>query len=287
MAAALARCFVPWLTTHREAGMPSRLSSSVVPLALCAGLLPAASAAATELPATSVMATVLINRGDRIDPTTLGSFSVSDPRFGSVDLHLQGKPLSAVHASGSMGPSDSFPLLFGRSVGILGFSFAIDGPTATVPVLIDVFGLATGTASAGASFALVAGWDLYDSAGMTTRLAGDLVESGQMSGSFSQGFARTVSLTLNTQQAYRMVLRADIGVAASDLLSVAQADALVDPLFRFGSGVDTSLYSFAFGAGIGNSAPVPELPGALLLALGLVVLAARRAGPHFSWMVRR
>jgi len=258
--------------------MLPRLASPIVRLLLCIGLLHTAAIAAVVPPAATVNGTVSINRGDRVDTVTLGSVGVSDPRFGSVGLSVQGVPLSAVHAGASIGPSDSFALLFGHGAGILGFSFVIDGPTPTAPVLIDVLGLATGTASAGASFAVAVEWELYDSSGLTNRLANDLVESGQMSGSFAQGFARTVSLTLNTQQAYRVVLRADVSAAASDLLSSAQADAFVDPLFRFGSGVDPQLYSFAFSSGIGNAAPVPEPPAVLLLALGLVALAARRLG---------
>ncbi|MBC7942626.1 MAG: PEP-CTERM sorting domain-containing protein [Chitinophagaceae bacterium] len=257
--------------------MMPRLTPSIVHallLCLCPGVSHAATAAMPELPAARVIGTVLLNRGDRIDTGTLGSVAVSDPRLGSATLSVLGTPLSIVQASASAGPSADLALLFNRGVGILSFGFAIDGPTSTVPVLIDVLGSAMGAASAGASFAVLAGWELYSSPSQTQLLATDLVQSGQVSGTFAQGFQRTVPLTLNTQQVYWVVLRADAGAAASKLGSSAQASSFVDPLFRTGAGVDGDLYDFVFSAGIGNQ-PVPEPAAVLLTGLGLGMLALR------------
>ncbi|MFT3820081.1 MAG: hypothetical protein QM750_21125 [Rubrivivax sp.] len=262
-------CAAPLLTLPPPAGAAPLLA-----------LLPSA-AAATALPGTTVLGTVSYNRGDRIDPVTFGHFEVSAAPFGGGELDIQGQPFAAVQASGALATDAATALLFVRSVGHLTFHFAIDGPpSSAVPVLIDVQGFATGLAGAGASFAVLSEWVLTKVSPGGELLATDLVQTDQMTGSFSQGFSRTVSLLLDTQSVYQVFMRADIGVAASDTNSAAQATAFIDPVFRFGNGVDTGQYRFVLGAGIGNQAPepvpVPEPQTALLMVWGFALLAARR-----------
>ena len=48
-------------------------------------------------------------------------------------------------------------------------------------------------------------------------VAGDDVRSGQMSGSFSEGFSRTVSLTLATNRVYTVSMFADAQAAATEV----------------------------------------------------------------------
>jgi hypothetical protein len=253
-------------------------ASHLARVLICAGPLLtmlAPAAAVTTVPAANVLGTVLYNRGDRIDPTTFGHFSVSAGPFGGVDLGMQGEPFPAVQASGQMATDANTALLFGRSVGHLTYHFGIDGPASSeVPVLIDVAGFASGLATPGASFAVLSEWVLTRVSPSGALLATDLVESGQMSGSFAQGFGRTVSLMLDTASTYQIFMRADISVAASDPDSAAEATAFIDPVLRFGAGVDTDQYHFVLSDGIGNP-PVPEPPALVLMVLGLGLLAAR------------
>ena len=253
----------------------------LVRLLICAGPLLALPppACAGPLPATTVLGTVSYNRGDRIDPVTFGHFEVSAAPFGGGELDIQGQPFAAVQASGTLATDAVTALLFVRSVGHLTFHFSIDGPpSSAVPVLVDVQGFGSGQAGAGASFFVLSEWVLTKVSPGGELLATDLVQTGQMTGSFSQGFSRTVPLLLDTESVYQVFMRADIGVAASDVDSAAQATAFIDPVFRFGNGVDTEQYRFVLGAGIGNQAPVllPEPQTALLMAGGLVLLTARR-----------
>lgn len=261
--------------------MPRPSSPSTLRCLLLAGPLLALAmpvAAVSTVPDAGVIGTVLYNRGDRIDTVAFGTFSVSAAPFGGAQLAVQGQPFSTVQADGQLATDAATALLFARSVGHLTFHVGIDGPASTaVPVLVDVAGFAMGQAGPGASFAVLSEWVLTRFTPSGALLATDLVQSGQMSGSFSQGFSRTVSLVLDTQSVYRVFMRADIGVAASDTDSAAAASAFIDPVFRFGSGVDTSQYRFVFSPGIGN--PVPEPRAALLMALGLALLAAFRLRP--------
>jgi hypothetical protein len=57
-------------------------------------------------------------------------------------------------------------------------------------------------------------WNLYDSVALTTQLAGDQIDSTQITGSFGQSFDRTVSLTLLTNHVYPVFMLADAEAAA-------------------------------------------------------------------------
>lgn len=248
---------------------------------ICAALLTSGTARAITLPDVNTTSTVLFNLGGRQDSAELGSLELTDARFGSVAASVLGTPFPSLTASAAIGPSE-IASIFGRGSGVLTYYFAIEGPAGTVPVLIDVAGAATGLATEGGSFAVVSRWELYSSTSLSTLLAGDEIRSGQLSGTFSESFGRTVSLTLTTNHVYPIFMVADASAAATALGSHSTADAFVDPFFSFGPGVDPSLYSFSFSAGIGNSPVVPE-PGALFLssaALFPLLLARRDKRPR-------
>ena len=241
----------------------------------CAALLLSAETPATAgtVQDASVTATVLFNLGGRDDLASFGSIALTDDRFGHVGASVSGDPFAAIVANAQIGPNNLIPSLYGRGVGTLTYYFRIDGPAGSVPVLIDVAGAATALASPGASFVVQSRWNLYDSVALTAELAGDEIDSTQITGSFGQSFDRTVSLTLLTNHVYPVFMLADAEAAATAEGSSAAANAFVDPFFYFGPGVDPSLYAFSFSAGVGNAAaPEPGrllLVGTPLLALGL------------------
>lgn len=241
----------------------------------CAAVLVAAQtpAGAGTLPDASVTGTVLFNLGGRDDLAGFGSIALTDDRFGDVGATVSGDPFASIVANAQIGPNNLIPSLYGRGVGALTYYLQIDGPAGSVPVLIDVAGAATALASPGASFVVQSRWNLYDSVALTTELAGDQIDSTQITGSFGQSFDRTVSLTLLTNHVYPIFMLADAEAAATAAGSSAVAGAFVDPFFYFGAGVDPSLYSFSFSEGVGNAAaPEPGLlllVGTALIALGL------------------
>jgi hypothetical protein len=216
---------------------------------------------------------------DRLSPNDFGSFALMDGRFGSVSLSAFGTPSPSIVANADIG-TGLVAIIFGRGDGILTYSFEIMGPSGTVPVLIDVAGAISGSATPGASFAVESRWDLFDLGHV--RLAGDDIRSGQLSGDFNQNFSHSVSLSLAANQVYSVSILADASSAATDLGSHATANAFIDPIFSIGPGVNPLSYSFSFSDGIGNaaSAGVPE-PGTLVLLssalLSLGVLRLHRS----------
>lgn len=241
-------------------------------------LLSFLAAEATPLPSSNVIRELFFNLSppDRLSLNDFGSTSLVDGRFGSVSVNAFGTPSPSIVASANIGPN-SIPSIFGRGDGLLTYSLEIVGPTGAVPVLIDVAGAATGFATTGASFAVESRWNLLDPAG--TSLAGDDIRSGQLSGSFSQNFGHTVSISLAANQIYSVFMLADAAAAATLEGSRATANAFIDPIFSFGPGVDPQIYSFNFSDGIGNASPaaaIPE-PGTLaLLSAGLLSLGLLR-----------
>jgi hypothetical protein len=235
---------------------------------------PQVQAAMPVFPNTQISGTVFFNLGPRIDSSTLGPISLTNPAWGTVFNHIQGEPHSAVTASAQM-ENTNFGPLYGRSVGTLGFFFAVDGTTPQVPVKIEVAGSATASSSIGASFVVRSTWELWNEAGQVNLLASDEISTPQMSGTFSQSFGRTVELMLDVGHIYFVKMVANAEAAATNPGSTAAAFAFVDPVFRIGDGVDPSLYTFGFSNGIGNQ-PVPEPPAAALLVAGLLGLAWRR-----------
>ncbi len=235
-------------------------------------ILAAATAARAQLPPPQVLATVLFNLGGRIDSSALGPSSLSDPRWGEVGTHAEGAPSSSVSSFACMSNSNFSPL-YGRGVGQLNFFFSVAGPTPTVPVIIDVAGAVTASASAGASLVVTASWELWSSPAQVQMLAGDTIGSPQASGSFADSFSHAVSLTLETNQVFFVRLLANAEAAATNPGSSAAAEALIDPVFRIGPGMDPALYTVELSAGIGNA---PEPPALALWALGLVARCRRQ-----------
>jgi hypothetical protein len=204
--------------------------------------------------------------------------------MGSVSVSAFSTPSPSVAANANIGFSD-IPTLFGRGAVSLTYAFEILGPAASIPILIDVAGAASAIATSGATYAVQSSWSLFDSG---TLLAGDEIRSGQLGGSFSQSFNRTVSILLAANHVYSITMLADASAAATPQNSHVIADAFVDPVFSFGSGVDPFTYTFHFSNGIGNEhasipgSSVPE-PGTLaLLGTGLFSFAVFRRRRSFT-----
>ena len=253
-------------------------------LSATALLFALSATAAPALPPSRISGDLFFNFSPpaRLQPTDFGTLSLSDSRFGSLSVSSTASPFPSVTANATIG---IVPLasIFGRSVDVLIYSVEIVGPTGAVPVLIDVAGAASATATRGASFAVESSWTLFDAAHQS--LASDDIRSGQLTGSFDESFNHTVSLSLNANQIYSVQLFADAASAATDLGSRASASAFVDPIFSFGRGVDLSSYAFNFSAGIGNArstAAVAEPSSLVLLSTGGLALGLirrrRRAG---------
>ena len=253
------------------------MSSLRTLLAVAVLLVSCTVAEAAPLPPYSLIGDLGFNQSppSRIFPNTFGSFSLAAEELGSLLLMAGGDPLPSLGATANIGPN-LLPSVFGRSSGLLDYGLQIVGPPGVVPVLVAVNGAASGLASAGASFAVQSRWDLFDA---SASLAGDNIQSGQLTGSFSESFSRTVSVMLMANQIYSVFMLADAGAAATLQGSDASALAFVDPTFAFGPDVDPLLYSFSFSAGIGNvPTPVPE-PSALALlgsGLGAIPFLCRR-----------
>ena len=254
------------------------IAKSLLPGAL---LLGGVSVHASVIPEAQVHREALFNLvTDRFSSNTFGTDTFADDRFGAISVSALGTPAPSVASEARIGPNTT-PLIFGRGTDFLSYSFEILGPTASLPVLIDVSGAASGFATSGSSFVVQAGWGLLDG-GVT--LAGDDINSGQLSVAFDQSFGHTLDLTLQSNHLYSIFMNADSSAAATLEGSRADASAFVDPVLSFGSGVDPLAYSFQFSDGIGNSSPIPQPvpvpePGPLLLmGAGLVffVMRARR-----------
>jgi len=245
---------------------------------LCSPML----AQPAPLPDATIIGDVLLNKAGRLDLNTFGSIGIGGPGLGA-DLTVSGAPLPTISTAAQTGPSGDVPGLFSRADAVLTYAFEIFGPADSVPVVIDVAGIAQGDASAGASFAVASLWELFDSAAQSTVLASDEIRSGQLSGRFSESFGRSVSLTLLTNHVYPIFLLADAAAAATDTGSRAVASAIVDPRLSFGAGVDTGAFSFAFSAGIGNELPPPTTSVPEPTTAGLLGAAVLAAG----WLRRR
>ena len=241
----------------------------------CAALLVVATAAKADvLDPPHLLQDLLFNVGPRQEFTEFGSFVQSQTGIGFVAVASSGQPFPSLLATAQIGSSE-IPSLFGRASASLDYAFEIVGPAGTIPVDVGAAGFANGIANDGASFAVHSFWRLFD----TETLVSNDINSGELTGTFSQAFGGTVGVTLATNHIYGVTMLADGSAAATLAGSHATAEASIDPLFSFGPGVDPTLHSFIFSPGIGNSpaaSPVPE-PGTLtLLGTGLLCLVRLR-----------
>jgi hypothetical protein len=231
-------------------------------------------ASAQTLPRHSAERDAFFNLGARVSLVDFGTLPLADARFGSILVEAFGNPSPSLLAQADIGPNLAASI-FGRGSALLNYQFEVVGPQGQVPVLVDVRGAASGSASAGGSFAVESFWSLFTDA--SNPLARDDIRSGQIFGAgFDQSFARTVALTLTANLAYTVSMLADVQTAATAAGSNATTRAFVDPVFKLGAGADPGLYSFQFSAGIGNTAAVPEARSSVAMILGLLVLSARR-----------
>jgi hypothetical protein len=255
-------------------------------LAVCGIWLPVlGTASAQALPPYSASRDAFFNLGARVTLADFGTLPLTDPRFGSILVEASGSPSPALRAQSDIGPNLAAGI-FGRGSALLNYKFEVVGPQGQVPVVIDVQGTASGSATAGGSIAVESFWSFYFDA--LNPLAGDDLRSGQIFGAaYNQSFSRSVQLTLTANVPYTVSMLADAQAAATDAGSRASARALVDPVFSLGVGADPGLYSFQFSAGIGNTAAVPGPASAIAMALGLLVLGAatRRKGTDKCGMV--
>jgi len=246
--------------------------------AVCAlFLLGLGQATAAVLDPANVSGTVFFNISPpaRIDFNNFGTFPLTGPQ-GSLQFTASGTPAPSL--SGQATVTENFT---GRVSGILIYAIEILGPAGDVPVSIDVSGGATGSSVINdlfAAFAMKSLWSLEDVSLGLQPVFSEGIDTGQLSGRFSQNFSHTVDLTLTANHVYRVTMIADAFAAAGSGAS-ASATTFIDPIFSFGAGVGPE-YSFLLSEGIGNSAPVPEpTTVALLIAgvLGLILVQMRRS----------
>jgi hypothetical protein len=206
----------------------------------------------------------------RIDFNTFGTFPLSGPG-GSLQFTASGTPAPSL--SGQATVAQNFT---GRVSGVLIYAIEILGPDGDVPVSIDVSGGATGSSLTNdpfAAFAMKSLWSLEDPS-LSQPVFSEGIDTGQLSGRFSQNFSHTVDLTLTANHVYRVTMIADAFAGAGSGVS-ASATTFIDPVFSFGAGVGPE-YSFLLSEGIGNSTPVPEPASFVLLIAGVLALSLVR-----------
>ena len=243
--------------------------------AVLASFIVGTSAWAT-LPTATVSGGVFFNFGGSRDLAGLGTVSFSEPR-ASFGLTAQGEPYPALMASAVVDANNS-ENLFGRSSGTISYAFQVAGPAGPVSVSVSANGFANASASSGATFVHQSSWSLAEALSPTTVLADNSITTPQLSGSFDQAFGDTVELILTSNHIYVVSMAIDVQGAATAFGSKVVRQALVDPTFSLGSGVDPADYIFEFSAGIGNTSPVPEPISSVLLCLGLILFRIRRLG---------
>lgn len=235
-------------------------------------LLQGDPAASAPLPPAGVVGKVSFNVLDPppIDVGAFGSYALSGP-IGDLQLDVGATPSPFVSAG-----AEIVPFFFGRTNAMVQYSVQVTGPTPSVMVQVAVAGGVSGSSTPGPSddlfhgFALKSQWSLEDPTSGTVFSEG--IVTPALQGSFSDSFSHVVELELAVNAVYRVTLIADAGVRSGS------ASAFIDPVFSFAPGMCDG-YAFEFSGGIGNSPPVAEPASFVLLAAGLLTLAAvqRRA----------
>lgn len=256
--------------------------------ALCVAAVAGAGlpAFAIPLPLPFVLGEMFFNTETlRTSLAGFGSLEHALASHGTLSVQSSGAPLPTLTATADLNPVGTG---YGRTDGLIRYSFEIAGPAGMmVPVFVDASGHVAGVADAGGGFfAAEARWSLRNTSEIT--LVGDTVSvSTSDGGTDTRDFAESHLVMLQTNTEYRVVMEAIAQAGTVDVGLHAEAEAFIDPLFRFADGVDLSLFGFHFADGIGNERPdegggggggtVPE-PGALAnaaLALGLLALLRR------------
>ena len=267
--------FFPARRKFRSPAARSRRPKPAYPpsLFVIAALFLSPLATASPLDPPQLIAELGFNLGAHQSTNVFGPLALVDANFGSLSLSSTAIPSPLLIADAIIGPNLTASV-FGRADMLLNYGVEVVGPPGAVAVLIDVTGTASAFASAGASFAVEARWDLLDSG---ASLAGDDIRSGQLTGGFGQGFERTVSLALTANHPYTLFMLVDTASAATLAGSQSTTHSSVDPVFRLAPGVDPQTYLFLFSPGIGNSpAAVPEPRSFVLPAAGLLWIAVLR-----------
>ena len=250
-----------------------RVRHSVLTAVCALFLLGLGEVTAAVLDPANISGTVFFNipPPPRIDFNSFGTFQQAGAA-GSLQFTATGTPAPSL--SGQATVSQGFT---GRVSGILIYGIEILGPDADVPVSIDVSGGATGSSLTNdpfAAFAMKSLWSLEDATLGLQPVFSEGIDTGQLSGRFSDNFSHTVDLTLTANHVYRVTMVADAFAAAGSGVS-ASATTFVVPVFSFGAGVGAE-YSFLLSEGIGNSAPVPEPASFVLLIAGVLALSLVR-----------
>jgi MYXO-CTERM domain-containing protein len=260
-----------WLRRLPAMGAPACMAAASMVALLCTA--PPTWAAVS---AYSTGADMGFNKGD-VTGAHIFDFGVLDHTStllnGALHFESSGTPAPSMRATAEIGPV-AIDNVNGFVGGLLGYHVQITGAAGSVPVLIDSSGHAGGVASDGAAFQVKTYWALRDVSGLD--LVSDTIETLMFGGSFDESFGHTTEVTLMANTDYFVFMSVDARAFAQLPGSHAFAESFVDPIFRFGAGVDPSLYAFEFSAGIGNERPVsvPEPPAHSIAALGLGLLAA-------------
>lgn len=218
--------------------------------------------------------------------TSLAGFGSLDhvlATHGTLGFSAAGGPLPAMTVTADLNPVGTGS---GRADGLVRYSFEIVSATDTlVPVVANAAGHVAGIAEAGAAFAAFSRWSLRNTSEIT--LVGDTLEtSSSIGGTDSRDFAESHLVMLQTNTEYRVVMEVMATGGTLTTGARSEAEAFIDPWFVFGAGVDTSLFSFHFADGIGNTPPepppppptseVPEPSGPATVLLALAMLAITR-----------
>lgn len=214
----------------------------------------------------------------------LAAFALADQQgasdFGPVSLDVAGRGSLSIDSSGTPSPSIRVETVLTGGINakadeVVSYFFQIVGPPGSVevPVEVSASGHIEGFAPTGSQASALASWFLAPLSFSTILASDDLRKSLLGPGSFVDAFSSTHDVTLMTNKIYQVGMEArSFGQLGFDGSTVG-ASAFIDPVFSFGPGVDTSVYSFEFSSGIGNTPITSAVPEpASLAAWALVVV---------------